>query len=670
MALPELKVEIAWTSGFSTPAIARTWTDVTDYVVVALEDGIEITYGRSDELETVDPGQLTITFDNREGHFTPERTGSVFYPNVKKGRPIRVSVAYDGVWYPRGLWYVDAWPLEWPDATEGMSTVTVTATSRRARLDRSAVFLTSQIYEVFMSTSPQAYWPMTDPDSVVDGDGRPAFRDATSFLPGAPNRDDQYLTAFAPSAALTPVRLDETYRVVDETGLVRFPKASTYSGPFSSYVGGARRARVNTAGSLTVEVVAALERRSALQNFTLFDIRSPQFTDNISAFVARDVPEDADYGYVGMSARTVNPATEAVTYDDFAPPLGTWDGPSYLAATDGKLHHYAVTLTGRTMLRLYFDGALVQTLNLAPSGGSFQRMLTDIGFGSVGWNMSGWLGHGAIHNRALTALEIQERAEVATQSDATLEDRVKRVAGRLGVPEDEVSVEDSVSAPVTAQPESGRSGVEILDELATTTGGIVFDDRGGNLVMQARNHRYNAPTAFTLSAMEQEIQGDLSGILDDRYLINTLEITRPGVDEDPNLFINQGSVDDYGVYSDSIDMAVFAPTEVEAAAYERFRRYSQPKVRVPNVGVDVVNLEPETRAAVLGMDIGSRFVVADLPPQAPRSSLNLFCEGYTETIGATVHVITANTTPADDPPAWTIEHPTFGAIDSVAMVVY
>lgn len=87
----DVTVEVAFNAGFQTPAASRTWTDVTDFVEAA--QGIEITRGRQDEFGVVQPSRLTLTLDNKDGRFTPENTAGAYYPNVKKGRPIRVTVA-------------------------------------------------------------------------------------------------------------------------------------------------------------------------------------------------------------------------------------------------------------------------------------------------------------------------------------------------------------------------------------------------------------------------------------------------------------------------------------------------------------------------------------------------------------------------------------------------
>lgn len=91
MSLPDVTVEIAFDSGWSTPEGSRTWTDVTDYV--ELSESVGIGVGRADEFNIADANTLSLTLDNRDGRFTPGKTSSPYYPDVKIGRPIRVFQA-------------------------------------------------------------------------------------------------------------------------------------------------------------------------------------------------------------------------------------------------------------------------------------------------------------------------------------------------------------------------------------------------------------------------------------------------------------------------------------------------------------------------------------------------------------------------------------------------
>jgi hypothetical protein len=81
MSMPEVTVELALSSGYTTAAASRTWTDVTDYVEA--QRGLPIQLGRPDQFSTVQPSRLSLTFDNTDGRFTPEYAAGAYYPNIK-----------------------------------------------------------------------------------------------------------------------------------------------------------------------------------------------------------------------------------------------------------------------------------------------------------------------------------------------------------------------------------------------------------------------------------------------------------------------------------------------------------------------------------------------------------------------------------------------------------
>lgn len=86
----ELVVEMAWGSeapGGEPPPL--DWTDMTTYVRHA--EPISITAGRSDEADTTQPATCQIRFDNTDASFSLGGD-SQFWPNVRRGVPVRVRV--------------------------------------------------------------------------------------------------------------------------------------------------------------------------------------------------------------------------------------------------------------------------------------------------------------------------------------------------------------------------------------------------------------------------------------------------------------------------------------------------------------------------------------------------------------------------------------------------
>lgn len=648
-----VRIEIAYDSGFLTAEDDRTWTAVTTDVDAAV--GATITYGRSDELEQPPPNTLALTINNDDGDYTP---GTAAPASIKKGLPIRFTVIYGGVDFIRFMGYIDSCSVVWPDGGEKMSQLSVTAASRRARLGQTAP-LTSAIRAAYLATGPNAYWPMDEDAEFTDIGGQQIFRDITNDA--AVRRQNQILGSFATTDALIPVVRDGTVGPVDEESLVRLPlttDAGTVS-LFAHYVGGGGVTSVNSAGAMTFETVARIIPRDGEVVVTVMDLLMPNLGSEFFMAAAGTDPNT----FIAASMYVQDPVTGAITEDHTTFDVTGYNPALFAIATDGELHHWAVTLNGTAAI-FYFDGAAVGTMTMSAP---ITRKYTAVALGSDTYNANVWVGHAAVTDRALTAAEILAHAAAATSASETIEERVVRVAGRIGVPAAEIDVESSIAALVGPQPEAGQSASGVLDDLATSTGGVLYDTRAGHLAMQARNHRYNAASTFTLSAAAQQIEPDLTVVDDHRYTKNVIEYSRSGSDATPSKITDETSRAAFGDFNPGAYTVISASdTEVEAFAQNLLARYADPSPRVSQITVDVMDLPTEDlRGGVLNADIGTRFELASLPLQIPSDPTFVFFEGATETVSMSGHTLQINTTPADiGQNVFILDDPAYGVLDS------
>lgn len=269
--MPSVVVEIAFSSGYTTPDASRVWTDVSDYV--ELHNLLNITVGRQDERSTADANSLTLTLDNKDGRFTAGRSASPYYPNVKIGRPIRVRVTPPGgSASTRFVGFIDEWPVEW-DGSDAYAKTTIRASSRLARLGLSAK-LRSMIEAEILSARPHRYWTLGDPSgsslaAESSGNGGdplsavvrgtpfvfgnatgPGFDDLTAAEFLGANGDGDYL-AGALTSTSGPSSLSLWLLV---SGL----PSSGVGPPFSSTVaiGGGLSLRISTTGSIIAGATA------------------------------------------------------------------------------------------------------------------------------------------------------------------------------------------------------------------------------------------------------------------------------------------------------------------------------------------------------------------------------------------------------------------------------
>lgn len=159
-------VEIAFDSNFTTPAVDRTWTDVS----ARAYGEVAINWGRSDQFSPCEPLTCSLSLANEDGALTPGNVSSTFYPNMKLDRPIRVTVTpAGGADSVRFTGYIDAWPTTWPFGTDlGSVYANITATSRTGRLGlRSALY--DELTQHAITGGATGIWSLDEPEGAKRG---------------------------------------------------------------------------------------------------------------------------------------------------------------------------------------------------------------------------------------------------------------------------------------------------------------------------------------------------------------------------------------------------------------------------------------------------------------------------------------------------------------------
>lgn len=123
-----VKVEVEFTVG--------VWTDVSDYIQAEVET--TGTFGRPTRFDDVAASTWTVTLRNGDGRFTPMNPFSPYYPNVAKGRRMRVYATWAGQTYPRFWGFITGITLP---ALTGVddATVTINATDIMGTLERKTL---------------------------------------------------------------------------------------------------------------------------------------------------------------------------------------------------------------------------------------------------------------------------------------------------------------------------------------------------------------------------------------------------------------------------------------------------------------------------------------------------------------------------------------------------
>jgi hypothetical protein len=642
MTMPVTTVEIAFAS--QPEDTSPVWVDVTQWVRSV--SGIAITRGRQDQYDQTQPSRLTLSLLNPGGRFTPGNVSSPYYPNVKRGRRIRVSETHNGVTYRRFTGFVDEWPVTWADASASVSYVDITASSRMARLGRAKT-LQSIIGSEYLQDNPVAYYPLGEPEGAL--------------------KAGNVSTTAQPNMAVTAVG-------AGSTGNITFGDST---GPGTDGLTAALFTRVSaTAGAnLVMTSPAVISQGVPVAGSVLLEAWFLTSTTAEMGIAAATAAPDAS-GFAWYAIALGVSATGKLTGIQSRGTPGSSEFSLASAATvsDGLTHHAALRVTdttGDTVATLFLDGAVVASTTLTGAFWRYDLQRLIGGGGIVNSCYAGTLSHVAIYDTPGTEISnarIQQHYLAGSTgfSGERSDQRITRLARYAGMPSSDVTVETGLSTSIINQDTTGQTPLSLMQDVTSTENGVLFDSGDGKLTFHARSHRYNVASSLTLYA-----GGLLTGLeprLDDQGLVNDISASRPnGVSVRS---VDAASVSEYGLYREEIQLLTTDDNEVFDAASWKVYVASTPQVRVPTAGV-LLNLANTAQAtAILSLEIGDRITLANLPSQAPAASMDFFIEGWTETITADDYRIAFNLSPASLSGVWQLDSSVYSVLGTSTRLGY
>jgi hypothetical protein len=520
----------------------------------------------------------------------------------------------------RFVGYVDEWPLEWPGVVEEFATSSISASSRMARMGLSDK-LGSVIEQEFLVDSPVAYYVLGEPEGAqwandTSGNGTRAAMIGTG-------------TDVAFGSAAGP----ET----DGTTGATFAGAKHLQAQVATY----------TPTAATYECFFATTWAHA----------------SIGNYLLHTTGPGGD-----LVALVVVPSTGVLRAIITTVGAGTVLLDSATAINDGLVHHAAVTVANGGTSRLYLDGVEVDTDATALTLGAVNR----ITLGQQGLAesqeavLNGSLAHVAAYDTALSAARVAAHADAGSDGFAgeTAAARLARYAGYAGLVAADYSFDTAALTPMAHVDTTGKSPVELMQSIAETDGGVLYDGPDGVLTYVARSARYNATSALTLNASAGQVQVGYAPRLDRSALTN--KVTATTTDGTYSVTAeNAASVAEYGVHSNAdLELATTDTDEAHAAAWWRVNTYGEPAVRVPQVTVELAKRGASPQAEILGVRVGDKIDVNDLPSQSDENDKPFFVEGYAEIITDSQHFIEFNVSPTDGFDVWEIGHATYGQYDA------
>lgn len=563
-------------------------------------DGITTRRGLADESLEVEPGQLGLSLDNRDGSKNPANPLSPLYGLVGRNTPIRMSVDGDvrlsgevADWMPRRS-------LEPVDVEKGRGdawTVTEGAGILR-RLGQGNTPLRSPAYRAIVAEDPVVYWPLEEGSEATE---------ATSGLP-----------AGSPMVA---------------SGSVGFAQGKGLAGS-PAIVGTA-----NSAGKLTGPVPNRTTTEWGVEWVARFDGTFGGTTRQYLSWRTTGTFRLWDAGADGVDWFIVP--------TDF---LGAGGGSTATGENvyDGELHHFRVNALQinptQIGVDLFMDGEVVGT-------GTYT--------GTIGWitevivnplEQSGTdspsIGHVAVYDDIGSASDTAARLGHVGEKAGF---RFERLCDEEGVPK-QLFGTASETQPMGVQ--AADTFVELLQECARTDAGVLYEFRTTlGVVMRTGRDLCNVDPVLTLDYAAGEVAHPLEPTIGDKLTRNDVTAARRfGGSHRAVLDTGRLSIlappNGVGRYDTKLDVNPSTDAVLPHHAGFHLHKGTVDEVRYRTVTVDLTDATPALIAAVNAVNIGDRIRVNSLPREDTPDYALLMVISVAESIGAATRRVTFLTVPA------------------------
>jgi len=609
--------------------VAGTWTDVTADVELLSQGPLTTHFGRTSPFAQPGPATMTVTLDNDrrgKGKYTPGRqvltdgsTVHPYWPNVLPRKRIRWSYTIAGVTYYRFTGYIKGWP---PALEMGVRpVVTLAATTRDDQLSR--VTMQPPLATEYALDGPAVFWPLTDgqvsagPQMALDASGNAQ----APFVVGALGQP--------------PVNFGDNGPGYGDGSGVKFAPASATAGQYLV----APKVKGLSLAAFTVEVW--VNAGTALPAWV-----TGTATEMVLRFLRlSDLGFNGAIG-IGANGRPFFQSSSKIT--------GT------ASIVDGGWHHIAVTRsTSGGSCTLYVDGVNRGATIGSPAVTDMDYFTLGVGAGSTA-RFQGNVGYLAVYDHVLTPTRISAHYAAGNGYYGDTSDaRMQRFLGTAGLTGTDWSLQAGQTT-VNHYPQGGKDVVSACQDMATSEGGgaAFYVLPTGQMRFVNRRFRDNRTLALILDASIPALldPGVYAPAFDETTLVNTSSVTRAAESGglSTQAWTDPDSVGTYGPASPG-DVTTYTTSDQDALylAQLQVAGNAQPKFRLNQLAVNMHAAPVSLYAALAGVEIGSRIRIINLPPgAAPTRSLDLFVEGWSETVDNSTYRVVFDTSPADTPPRW------------------
>lgn len=591
-----------------------SWVDYTSYLL--LNESVQVTRGRADELSEDQSGTCQFVLDNTAGTFS---SGFTTDQKIRlRWNDATVNDLFTG--------YVTSWQLGYVGGMSTNAVCTVQASDRLTALERHK--FGSIIYESIREDSPFGYYPLYEDEHAVFAGDFSATLDGVSadvITKGSGGT----LTFGQDSGLGTDTHTCPVFSNGDSSTNETFLRAEWASDPLGD------------SGQTFDRTLMCLFKTSHTpsgDNCTMVKLGSG----------------GGFYWEIGIEAGGQVYGVQR-----------GGDNVSLLSSgiyTDGAWHiaHLAITVGSSPTYKLYVDGSLVDSSSPSFYAYGISNGHLSIGGGGSATGYTGNLAHVAVFSTALSTTRISAHTSAMDITDAFANERTDQRIGRYldwaGVAAGDRNLDTGICTTVSHYEIEGQGVASALLAMAVTEGGRVFIDASDKVTFFSRGHT----SAQTIALTPDDLDKAANFQKDNQFLVNRMTVTSTTTG---NILVEDtDSQAIHGIYEESMEIATTDPNDLRDAAQYRIGTYSTPQFRLPDVGIDVMTEGSTITTAIKALELGDTLSITGLPSNAPSTSMQLLVEGFNEVISDHVWTVQFNTSTKVG--NFILNDPVYGLLDS------
>lgn len=622
MAFPstylDVVVQVALGADLTAAPSSWAWTDATALGLIRATSPITITHGGYDGSIQSPPGTCTFVADNIDGRWVATNPSGAWYGQISRGTPVRVVVD-EGTPSVRFTGFLTSLPPRW-NTKETDRYVTVTASGILQRLQRGSTPLRSPLVREISGTSPSnlvAYWP------GEDGSGSTHFAE---YFGGPPMRTTGQVVTFADDGPDGSLPLAEFTTVAGTNGPVpNHPVTGGWTVLQVFNIPASPSAetivfRWYTSGSLPEWHVTVTPGTPDTWTLKAFDATGTAILTSSTNFTINDGSEATNH-YLMLGI--------AVTQDgadiDYTANLNAEDGGPGLTGT----------ITNQTV-------GVVKTISLHANSK----------FNGV------HAGHWAVWNTDIGLTSANPESFALDGYDGEYASlRLDRLCAEEGFGVDQPTLSSTPGTFMGSQ--SIGTFLDLLRECEAVASGRLSESLdpttgAGDDYLRFRHSEdfTNQAASLTLAHDSGSLAPPFDPVDDDQQLRNDWTVTRSGgsiTGSSARVIATEGEHSsltpaNVGTYADSTTVNIFSDELLIHQAGWRVNLGTVEGLRFPVVTIDFARAS-SLIASWIGCDIGSRVTITNPPEGLAPDSIDLFIEGWTETLGPKAWTAQLNCSP-------------------------